>query len=475
MLTYPMNSVKGTSMYDHLYKCIKEDILSGKLESGEKLPSKRTFAKNLGVSVITVENAYSLLASEGYIYSEEKKGYYVAKLDKWIGPEKNTPVPEEKKDIFENNGQINKYKVDLINNIVNYERFPFSTWSKLTRQVLSEQDEGLLRAAPSGGIAQLRESISEYLYNYRGLTVSSDRIVIGSGTEYLYGILVKLTGRDRIYAVEDPGYYKVSRILEDNDVRCVHIAIDEYGMRVDELDKKNADIIHLTPSHHFPTGIVMPIQRRLELLDWAYESEDRYIIEDEYDCEFRYLGKPVQTLSDIDRRGHVIYINTFSKTLAPSFRISYMVLPDRLMERYVDTMSYMSCTVPNLDQYVLAKFIKEGYYERHINRMRVIYRGIRNRFVTAVRNNSTYGKYINIMEENAGLHFLIKVQTLLEDKELIKKAESVGLGIRCLSDYAYDKASVSKHIIIINYSGIREDNIDEAVGLLGEIIEKFHS
>lgn len=473
MLTYPIEERNGESLYNYLYKCIKEDILAGRLESGSRLPSKRSFAKNLDVSVITVENAYSQLAAEGFIYSVEKKGYYVAQLSKWTGMRivNNRDIQPVQNSDSMNKNNSGDIKIDLAGNIVNYDRFPFSTWSKLTRKILSEQDEGLLRAAPVKGIYGLRKAIAGYLYNYRGFEVSPERIVIGSGTEYLYGIIVRLLGRSRIYAVEDPGYYKASYVLEGNGVKCVHIPIDSSGMCIDMLDESGADIAHLTPSHHFPSGIVMPIQRRLEFMDWACAKEGRYLIEDDYDCEFRHQGKPIQTMSGIDREGRVIYINTFSKTLAPSFRISYMVLPEGLMERFEQTMSYMSCTVPNIDQYVLARFISEGYYERHINRMRVIYRGIRDELMSAIRKSS-YGNRISIMEENAGLHFLVRIDTDMDDNILVRRAASIGLRIRCLSDYAYNRDNSTEHIVILNYSGIRTDDIGEAVRLLGDIIEK---
>lgn len=286
MLTYQMEERGGMSLYDYLYSCIKADIFNGKLTANEKLPSKRSLAKNLGISVITVENAYSQLNAEGFIYSIEKKGYYVAELSKWVQSGSISQKTPEKSCNCEELCKKHIY-ADFVSNAVGSERFPFSQWSKLTRQILSEQNEMLLKKAPLTGVYELRCAIAEYLYNFRHVSVSPENIVVGSGTEYLYGVIIQLLGRKKVYAVEDPGYSKLSDILNGNELTCIHVPIDEQGMRMDILNGTNADVVHLTPSHHFPIGRVMSIKRRLEFLDWARESDERYIIEDDYDCEFR--------------------------------------------------------------------------------------------------------------------------------------------------------------------------------------------
>ncbi len=470
MLTYVMDERGDLSLYEYLYVCIKNDILSDKLEAGTKLPSKRSLAKNLGLSVITVENAYSQLIAEGFIYSEEKKGYYVAELSKGIINGQYQDEESEVISIHDRDNTSKTYIADFVNNAVNYEKFPFSQWSKLTRKILSEENAMLLMRAPMAGVYELRKAISDYLYNFRGLRVSEEQIVVGSGTEYLYGILIQLLGREKIYAMEDPGYSKVSHILEGNGMKCEHIPIDSDGMMTDILRASKADIVHLTPAHHFPTGIVMPIKRRLEFLEWAYENSGRYIIEDDYDCEFRLQGRPIQTLFEADKTGRVIYMNTFSKTLAPSFRISYMVLPEHLLKTYNEKMSYISCTVPNLEQYVLAEFISGGYFERHINRMRVFYRNQRNILLEAVKQSS-FAERVTILEEHAGLHFLMKIDTGLSDSEIVQIAGEKGVRISCLSDYCYQPREGQEHTLILNYSGLDRKMINDAVRVLGEIVD----
>lgn len=466
MLTYSLDERNGLSLYDYLYRCIKNDILSGKIKAGEKLPSKRALAKNLGVSVITVENAYSQLLAEGFSDSVEKKGYYVAdiSIDRMEKSHVKKNIPEK---LYESNEQ--QFVADFVTNTVSIDKFPFSQWSKLTRNILSAESAELLIAAPSEGVFELRKAIADYLYNFRGIEVSPSQIVVGSGTEYLYGILLQLLGHDNIYAMENPGYSKVYSILKGNGVSCQHIDIDDKGMRIDRLIDSGANIVHLTPSHHFPTGIVMPVSRRFEFLEWAAGNDESYIIEDDYDCEFRLQGRPIQTMFESDNNGKVIYMNTFSKTLAPSFRISYMVLPLHLMERFKKKLGYMSCTVPNLFQYVLAEFMSKGYFERHINRMRVVYRARRDELLAAIKN-SRLSEKTDISEENSGLHFLLKVKTDITDKELVKRAGERGINIRCLSDYTYGEVSGNEHMLIMNYSGIEPEMIKEAVNILSEVI-----
>lgn len=486
MLTYALDKREGLSLYDYLYRCIKEDILNGIIVSGEKLPSKRSLAKNLGISVITVENAYAQLCAEGFIYSLEKRGYYAADIKDILTNISGTQLNKESKKEFEKAEKIDQSNSDMLqaesnlsdssiiadfaSNAVNIDKFPFYQWSKLTRNVLAEANDELLRVAPIKGVYELRKAIADYLYRFRGLKVDENQIVVGSGTEYMYGILIQLLGHDKIYAMEDPGYSKMSMILEGNRVECHHVAIDEYGMMIDRLNETDANVVHLTPSHHFPSGIVMPIQRRLEFINWAVKQENRYIIEDDYDCEFRLQGRPIQTMFESDMNGKVIYMNTFSKTLAPSFRISYMVLPPKLMKQFEEKLGYMSCTVPNLEQFVLAKFMSEGFYERHINRMRVYYRNLRNDILKAIKE-SGLGNRCRIFEENAGLHFLIRFNTDMSDELLVKKALEKGIRLTCINNYSYVPNEENEHVVVLNYSGIKPESIKEAMSRLREVVK----
>ncbi len=460
MLTYSFEDKGKDSLYEYLYKQIKNDILSYKLSPGEKLPSKRAFAKHLNISTITVENAYIQLLAEGYIYSVPKSGYYVSDISSTKTLEGKRPTREIASASFES-----VIFADFTSNSTARDSFPFSAWTKTMRQIMSDYEQELMVRSPFAGIELLRQTISDYLYQFRGMAVDPDQIVVGAGTEYLYGIIIQLLGRGKKYAVEDPGYQKITRIYQANQVECVHIPMDENGVAVKALDNSGADILHISPSHHFPTGIVTPISRRYELLSWAAKNGNRYIIEDDYDSEFRLVGKPIPSLQSIDVADKVIYINTFSKSLSSTIRISYMVLPKSLVSAYKERLGFYSCTVSNFEQYTLYRFIEQGHLEKHINRMRNYYRVQRDKVLECIKNQRDYNKTV-IKEEHSGLHFLLQVDTDLNDDELIARARENGVAISCLSQYSYLKENATEHTIIINYSGIHEKDIPEAVDRL---------
>lgn len=466
MITYSFTDIGSDSLYEHLYKCIKNDIIQGVLLSGEKLPSKRSFARNLGISVITVENAYAQLISEGYIYSLPKKGFYVADFNENLLSKK---VPEMRNiDISSKKAQ--KYWVDFSNNQTPSDLFPFTIWTKLLREILSEKQSELMTNSPSGGVLLLKQAIAEHLKDFRGMQVLPEQIIIGAGTEYLYGLIVQLLGMDKKYGVENPGYKKVSQIYQNLCVPYEFISMDESGVKISELEAKKVDVIHTSPSHHFPTGIVMPISRRYELLAWAAEKDSRYIIEDDYDSELRLCGQPIPMLQSIDVAEKVIYMNTFAKTLSSTIRISYMVLPAKLLEIYHDKLSFYSCTVSNFEQYTLAKFIKEGYFEKHINRMRKYYQTKRDIIFKTICQ-SKLNPYITVSKEDAGLHFLLNIKTDISDNELIYKLKLHGIKITSLSEYYAHNPEDGAHVFIINYSAIEQDKIENALKCIYEIIK----
>ncbi len=460
MLTYSFENRGNDSLYAFLYKQIKKDILDGVLNAGEKLPSKRALAKHLNLSTVTVENSYNQLMAEGYLYSVPKSGFYVSDITSQKPLESTRPARHS-----ESHPTTPVFYADFSNNSTLAETFPFATWSKLSRLTMSDYSKELMTRSPSGGISLLNEAIADYLYQFRGILIEPEQIIVGAGTEYLYGIIIQLLGRDKRYAVEDPGYQKITHIYEANDVACVHIPLDSSGVIIDSLIESEADILHISPSHHFPTGIVTPISRRYELLTWASRASERYIIEDDYDSEFRLTGKPIPSLQSIDTYDKVIYINTFSKSLSSTIRISYMVLPKSLAEKYNRELNFYACTVSNFDQYTLYQFIEHGYLEKHINRMRNYYRVQRDTLLDCIRQQKHYKK-VKIKEEHAGLHFLLEVDTNYSDDELIHRISRKDIHISCLSQYFYDKKKAKKHTLIINYSGMQPECIREAVDRL---------
>ena len=334
---------------------------------------------------------------------------------------------------------------------------------------MSDKRELLTLNSPSVGIRELRCAISDYLFQFRGMSADPECIIIGAGTEYLYSLIIQLLGRDKKYALEDPGYRKIAQIYKANNVDFDYIPLDDNGIDTSALKDSSAQVVHISPSHHFPTGIVTPVSRRYDLLSWASESLERYIIEDDYDSEFRFSGKPIPSLQSIDTFDKVIYINTFSKSLTSTIRISYMVLPKELMELYRKELSFYSCTVSNFEQYTLASFIQQGYFEKHINRMRNHYRTQRDRVMSAIKNHPYYHK-VTIKEEDSGLHFLMSVATDLSDDKLTAKAKTNGVNFSCLSHYYHNKDNAPQHTLIVNYSGLDKDKVGEAVDKLFECI-----
>ncbi|MBE7018193.1 MAG: PLP-dependent aminotransferase family protein [Ruminococcaceae bacterium] len=457
MLTYSFENRGSDSLYEYLYKQIKSDILEFRLAPNEKLPSKRSLAKHLNISVITVEGAYSQLLAEGYIYSQPKSGYYVSALNTTTA----NASEHTHRESTENAAEI---FADFVGAHSEKNAFPFNTWAKLMRETMSDSTEKLMVRSPSAGVWELREAIAEHLRSFRGMDVRPEQIVVGAGTEYLYGLIIQLLGRDRCYAIEDPGYGKISRIYKSNEVECAFIPMDAQGIDPVALEKSCADILHISPSHHFPSGTVTPISRRYELLSWACSSPRKYIIEDDYDSEFRLLGKPIPPLKSIDVLGKVIYMNTFSKTLSSTIRISYMVLPEALMAEYSKRLSFYSCTVSNFDQYTLAAFIRSGQLEKHINRMRSLYRSRRDSLINSIRSQEKF-PLVEIKEEDAGLHFLLRLQTELPDEEIVRRCSEAGLRVSCLSEY-YRNADAPSHTLLINYSSLDSERIQDAVDRL---------
>ena len=466
MITYTFTNTGSDSLYEYLYKCIKNDILQGNIRAGEKLPSKRTFAKNLGISVITVENAYEQLIAEGYIYSIPKKGFYVTDLKKEVETEKKTVT----KEMVPITGGESGYFADFTSNQTQSELFPFTVWTRMIREVLGENQIQLMTNPPCGGIYPLREAIAKYLKEFRGMTVLPEQIIIGAGTEYLYGLLIQLLGTDKIYAVENPGYRKIAKIYRSWKVACEYIDMDEEGVQIGELQRKRVDILHISPSHHYPTGIVMPVSRRYELLGWAAKSPDHYIIEDDYDSELRLTGKPFPTLQSIDVSDRVIYMNTFTKTLASTVRISYMVLPPTLTEIFYQKLSFYSCTVSNFEQYTLAKFMENGSFEKHINRLRNYYQTKRDA-ILQVFQKEPLGKYVTIREEGAGVHFLMQIHTEKSEGEIVTEAKGKGIKLAPLSHYFDgEKDGNFENTYVINYSSVDLTNIEKAAQILYRLL-----
>lgn len=469
MLTYDLSRRGNLPIYEFLYRCIKEDICSGKIYAGEKLPSKRMLAQHLQISVITVENAYSQLLLEGYIYSVEKRGYFAN--TELVSPS-NTTTPDTMTPILP--PEHTDHYIDLNNNTPSPEMFPFSVWSKLMRRILSENATHLLEKTPCGGALPLRNAICHHLLHFSGMEVTPGQIIVGAGTEYLYILLLQLLGTDKIYGLEDPGYRKISHVYESGGATCVFLPLDEKGLSAAALKQSTVDVLHISPTHHFPTGITMPVTRRRHLLHWAKQKTGRYIIEDDYDSEFRFTGMPIPTLQSIDDGERVIYMNTFSKTMAPGIRISYMVLPPHLAKKYYEDFPFFTCPVSSFEQYALAEFIKSGAFEKYLNRMRIYYRKQRKLVMETIRRGFSEKVCYDIFEPHAGLHFLLELHTGLSSWELSEKMLEKGIKISCLSEYYQNRQETSPYPkIIINYTNLDIKQLKYVAELLHDIVQTY--
>ncbi len=354
-MKYTINSEKNSPAYLQLYHLFVRDIVEGVYPYGTKLPSKRVIADETGVSVITVEHALTLLSEEGYIQCRQRSGNYVIyRGEDFLGD------PGDKEEIVKESGNLPQ----------DIGEFPFSVLSKTMRKVLLDHGEEILVKSPNHGCQELRVEICRYLARSRGITIHPAQVIVGSGSEYLYGLIAQLLGRDRKhFAIEDPSYKKIRSVYESMGVSCDLLPMTSEGIATDALEKTRARVLHVTPFNSFPTGVTVGISKKHEYLRWA-RKQDAILIEDNYDSELTISTKAEEPLFSMDPDVSVIYLNTFSRTLAPSMRIGYMILPSDLVEPFTEKLGFYSCTVPIYEQYVLAELLRSGDFERHINRIR---------------------------------------------------------------------------------------------------------
>ena len=459
MLTYHLDPQSKTPLYEQLYRAIRADIMSGALAGGARLPSKRKLAANLRVSQVTVETAYGQLLAEGYLVSEPRRGYFVQR--QLAVPAAPSPAPAAAP---AQAAPADGCRYDFRTNIVDTGCFPFSVWARLSRSVLSEYSDRLLQAADPCGAIELRVQIARYLHDFRGINVSPDNILVGARSEYLMHLVIQLLGRERIYALENPGYRKLYQIFAANGAAVRPLPLDKSGLRADALAASDASVVYLTPSHHFPLGTVMPAARRMEILRWA-AAGDRYIIEDDYDSEFRYASRPIPALGELDRAGRVVYVNTFAKSLSPGLRIGYLVLPDALMARYRERFSLYSSTVPSFDQQTLAAFLRTGGFERHISRSRKLYQARRDALMAALDRELAALPH-EVSRSEAGLHLLLHMRCGLRERELIERARDAGVRVYGLSAYYMPPVQPPRATLVLGYAGLTAQQIDEAAALL---------
>jgi Transcriptional regulators containing a DNA-binding HTH domain and an aminotransferase domain (MocR family) and their eukaryotic orthologs len=458
LLTLQFDHENKKPYYQQLYSYIKNEIQSGRIPYDTKLPSKRKLSSYLGISQNTIQAAYDQLIEEGYIISIEKRGFFVSKIDYLQKLKVDTHnLSDRKKDTTNILYDFTYHGVDM-------PSFPFDQWRKLMKEVLNEYDNELLQPGDSLGYYQLRGAISDYLHQSRGVNCTSHQIVISSGTEMLFQTLIQLFNKESIYGIENPGYEKLNQLFTGNRASFLPIRIDQNGMRPEDIEKSNANILCIAPAHQFPSGGIMPINRRIQLLNWANEADNRYLIEDDYDSEFKYSGKPIPALQGLDTNEKVIYMGSLSKSISPTLRVSYMVLPTHLMKQYKERLSYILCPVPIMEQKVLCRFIEMGYFERHLNKMRTIYKKKRDTLVKAIIDLDCG---IEILGAEAGLHLLIRVPNGMSEEELIQSALQQGIKTYGISKYYSDRSVMNaKPTLLLGFATMLENNIEKAAGLL---------
>lgn len=460
MLTINLNPEDNKPLYLKIYSGIRQQIESHQLKSHEKLPSKRALSIHLGTSISTIQTAYGHLQAEGYIYTKEKVGYFVNEL-----PIRQYELKkQEEANDYDNQEPLIEKRSNFLQEEKVSKLFPFSTWNRLMRKTLSENHYELLEIVPSMGLFDLRQAIAKHLLAFCGLNVNPNQIFIGAGSEYLYGLLVKILNWPKVIAVEDPGYPKIRQIYEAEGVRVEPLSLDEQGLSIVSLEQSNIDVVHVSPSHNFPSGIFMPISRRLEMLSWLEKSNNRYIIEDDFDSEFCWQNKPISPLYALQPNDHVIYMNTFSKTISPALRISYMVLPISLVKRYEEVFGFYACTVSNIQQYTLAEFINGGYYERHINRMKKHYREVATQVQRVLAPYVLAGK-IQIGKNFSGLYVTVRINTKKSETDIRAYAQKENLRLTFFSDFHKLKYE-GLPSIILNYAYVEPEE-------LSNIIEKL--
>ncbi len=471
-LVISLDTSKDIPLYEQIYRYIKEDIQKGNLLCGQRLPSSRKLSVYLEVSRSTVELAYEQLVSEGYLETIPCKGYYVAQIEELyslnnIGIEVASRI-EKVVDHVEENKEAFLYEFSP--NGIDLRSFPYNAWRKITKNVLMEESE-IFALGNSKGERAFRNTICSYLHQARGMECDPEQIVIGAGNEYLLMLLSTVIGSKNKIAFENPTYERAYRMFENLSHEVCCVSMDKQGICVEELEQVGAQMAYVMPSHQFPTGVVMPIKRRLELLKWAIQKEERYIIEDDYDSEFRYKGKPIPALQGYDTSDKVIYLGTFSKSIAPAIRMSYMVLPKKLMKEYEDKCKSLSTTVSKIDQMIVNEFIREGYYERHLNKARAMYKMRHDALLQALKPLISCGR-CKVSGENAGVHLLLEFQDGSQEMELIKQAESIRVRVYGMSKYYIEKQNITKATILLGYANMTEEEIETAIQLLLQVWKK---
>ena len=461
-LTTALDAASGVPLYEQLYRSLAAEMRTGAISAGTRMPGKRRLAAELSVSVNTVDAAYQMLAAEGYLEARERSGFYVQEY--LALPESAAPAAPPKAEAVPKQRPI---RYDLSTRGVDPGLFPFRTWARLQKELLYSSPELLTHGDAQGDLA-LRQALAGYLEEYRGVRCGAHQIVVGAGLEYLLGLLAPLLPGPA--AVENPGYPRAKQVLENNGVACCCLPVDEDGLSIRALSDSGAAVCYVTPSHQFPTGVTMPAGRRAELLHWAARCPGRrYIIEDDYDSEFRFDTRPLPSLQGMaGADGPVVYLSTCSRSLAPGIRIAYMVLPRQLLPAWRAKYRIYSGTVSRFEQQTLARFIREGYFTRHLARERVAYKARRDALAASLRAAFAPDE-LTLTGLHTGLHLLARLKNAPPDAALHAAAKAQGVALSLLSDYDLTGGEQDfSGTFVLGYGSLSEASFPEA----GETLRK---
>ncbi|BDH61665.1 GntR family transcriptional regulator [Lysinibacillus sp. PLM2] len=447
-------------LYMQLYEYLKLEIQSGRLNAGEKLPSIRSLALDLKVSKQTIDSAYQQLLAEGYIESRPKKGLYVLPIDElYTSKVKSTSFSAP-------DNSNSKLFVDFYYGAIDQRKFPLKTWKRCLNDAMERDLDEVFLYGNRQGDTLLREEIRKYVFKARGIQCSIDQIFISSGTQQsIHFISRVLDLNNKKVAIEDPGYAEVRSVLIDERCQITPIPLEDDGISISELQKSNAEAVYVTPSHQFPLGMVLPISKRIQLLSWAKETSS-YIIEDDYDSEFRYIGQPIPSLKSLDQSERVIYCGTFSKNFLPAARCSYVILPENLISKGKSSIEQYSQSCSPIIQRALAIFMEEGYFEKHVRRMKVTYQSKHKVLIQAITQYME-GK-VDIIGQRAGLHIVLNLKNM-KPADVISDAEALGIKIYSPHQHWFNEKMFP--CIMLGFGGLTEQQIKEGIELIANLIK----
>lgn len=475
-LNIVLDARSSVHLYEQIYVYLRREITAGTIAEGEKLPSTRSLAASLHISRSTADLAYAQLLSEGYIRSKRGSGYYVCRVENLLPLEPSAQSGEsheERAKKERKSEERGKQTIDFSTRDIDMSCFPYPTWKRIQKSVMVGANVQMFSLGDPAGDESLRRTIARYLHFSRGVHCTAEQVVVGAGNDYLMMLLRLILGEKRRIGMENPTYQRAARIFSTLDWEVVPVRMDESGMSASALEESGCSAAYVMPAHQFPMGIVMPITRRMELLSWARREPDRYLIEDDYDSEFRYRGKPIPSLQSSDSAGCVIYMGTFSKAIAPAIRVSYMILPPQLLPVFRRQCGAFSCTVPRIDQAVLEQFLSGGHFLRYLNRMRTMYRGKHDLLLSLLRDVLPGWQ---VTGEGSGLHLLLMRRSFDGTADEAREMEEsivhrgLSLGVRVYGLYEFlmpelpcPEGQQRMPTLILGYGGLSLPQIREGL------------